>query len=73
MKKFNREEIRKKIEEAEKEMIKKGQCPDCLGEAIDKADEESGEGRRGILAGPKNEVDHYRILREIRKDDSDGE
>ncbi len=73
MKEFNREEIRKKIEEAEKEMIKKGQCPDGLGEAIDKADEESGEGRRGVFAGPKNEVDHYRILREIRKGDSDEE
>lgn len=61
-------EIQKKIEQAKKEMAKKGRNYDGLGEAIEK------EGHEGPYFGPRNDIEYRKLIKEIResgKDDVD--
>ncbi|WP_444995519.1 hypothetical protein [Aliikangiella sp. IMCC44359] len=64
---LTREEMLEKLEEAKKEMKKKGRNYDGLGKAIAELNKENGEDYGGVILGAQNEVDFYRILKEIKE------
>lgn len=58
-------EIRKKVEQAKKEMAKKGRNYDGLGEEIDKL------GHEGPYFGPRNDIENQKLINDIRKSGKD--
>lgn len=54
-------EIQKKIDQAKKDMAKKGRNYEGLGDAIEK------EGHEGPYFGPRNDIEYRKLIKEIRK------
>ncbi len=71
MSEFDPDEIDKKLDEAEKEMIKSGRCYDGLGRELDKLDKTNGEDHEGRVLYPKDDLTFRRVLKEIRDIDNE--
>lgn len=59
--------MEERINEAEKKMKKKGLCYDGLGKEIAESDKANGEEHNGVILAPENEVNFYRIRKQIRE------